>query len=83
MNAQAKHTDTHHNPPEISREQGDIEESGRGHSEEDGGQAGEDEEGEGIAGQIAACGGAPIGMSDAVPVEDRRLDPVDQHAPES
>lgn len=70
--------------PEIAREQGDVEESGRREAEHDGRAGVEDEQAERVAGEVAAdLGVVPDRLRVAGPVEDARHGAVDEHAPEA
>ena len=69
--------------PEVAGQEGDIEKCGRGESEQDGSQGIEERERECITDYIVSHRTRPCGITDGMPVEDGRLGPIDEHAPEA
>lgn len=84
VDARVEDLDADDDAPEVAREQGDVEEGGRGEAEDEGGAGVEDEEAERVAGHVAAdFAVVPDGRLVAVPVEDAAHGAVDDRAPEA
>lgn len=76
--------DANDDAPEVARQQGDVEEGGRGEAEDEGRARIEDQEAERVAGHVAAdFAVVPDGGSVAGAVEDAAHGAVDEHAPEA
>ena len=83
MNVFVEDLDANDDPPEIARQQTDVEERRRREPEHDRSAGIEDEEAERVSGQIAAhFAVVPDRFSVARSIEDARHGPVDKHAPE-
>lgn len=84
VDALVEDLDADDDAPEVAREQGDVEEGGRGEPEDEGGAGVEDQEAEGVAGHVAAdFAVVPDRRLVAVSIEDAAHGAVDDHAPEA
>lgn len=68
--------------PEVGGQQGDVEEGGAAHAQDEGRQGVEDTQADGVAGEPAADGAVPVSLLEGLAVEDGCLDAVDDHAKE-
>lgn len=79
----AKDVDADDDAPEVGGQQGDVEEGGAAHAQDEGRQGVEDAQADGVAGEPAADGAVPVSLLEGRAVEDGGLDAVDDHAKEA
>lgn len=75
----AEDLDADDGAPEVAREQRDVEEGGRRDAQQEGHDGVEEEQRDGEPGEVPAHLPVPRRLLEALPVEDRRLHPVDEH----
>lgn len=69
--------------PEVGGQEGDVEEGGAAHAQDEGRQSVEDAQADGVAGEPAADGAVPVCLLEGLAVKDGSLDAVDDHAKEA
>ncbi|KAH6604416.1 hypothetical protein Trco_007862 [Trichoderma cornu-damae] len=79
----AKDVDADDDAPEVGRQEGDVEEGGAAHAQDERGEGVEDEEEQGVADEPAGDGAVPVGVLEGFAVKDGGLDAVDDHAEEA
>ena len=83
MDGKAKHADTNSHTPEITRQKTNVEERRATHAEDDRSQGVEKRKRQCITHEVTAHGPVPSCLLPRIPIEDGRLDTIDDHAPET
>lgn len=81
VDRQLEDLDADHDPPEVRREQADVEEGRAAHAEDERARAVEQAQGQRVAGQVSADRGVPHRGPEGAPVEDGGLHAVDDRPP--